>query len=199
MQPLNFIANYYGEKIALYYSWLLFYTAWLSIPAVPGLALFGYQMYVIIQQYRAGIAISMDNPFNVLFCLIMAIWSTIMIEVWKRRENELIHLWGMSGFKGDEAELPDFKYDYKIDTRQKNIKKENLYDTYIRRLAGELPTVIFGIAIVIGLFVGYFIYSKTFKDPVNSFGSSAINACIIITLGAIYRGIAKKLVAWENH
>ena len=141
----------------------------------------------------------MDNPFNALFCLIMAIWSTVMVEVWKRRENELIHLWGMSGFKGDESELPDFKYDYKIDTIEKDIKRKNLFDTYLRRLAGELPTVVFGILIVVGLFVGYFLYSHTFKDPVNSFGSSAINAVIIITLGVIYRGIAKKLVAWENH
>jgi hypothetical protein len=42
MQPLNFIANYYGEKTGFYFAWLTFYTAWLAIPAVPGLALFIY-------------------------------------------------------------------------------------------------------------------------------------------------------------
>lgn len=44
MEPLNFIANYYGEKMAFYFAWLLFYTSWLMIPALPGIALFIYQM-----------------------------------------------------------------------------------------------------------------------------------------------------------
>lgn len=42
MQPLNFIANYYGEKMGFYYAWLMFYTSWLMVPAIPGLALFIY-------------------------------------------------------------------------------------------------------------------------------------------------------------
>jgi hypothetical protein len=52
MQPLNFIANYYGEKIGFYFAFLLFYTAWMVIPAIPGLALFIYQMIIISRQYR---------------------------------------------------------------------------------------------------------------------------------------------------
>ena len=50
MQPLNFIANYYGEKMGFYYAFLVFYSAWLLIPAIPGLVLFGYQMYVYGEQ-----------------------------------------------------------------------------------------------------------------------------------------------------
>jgi len=44
MQPLNFIANYYGEKLGFYFAWLTFYTSWLLIPAVPGIVLFAYQL-----------------------------------------------------------------------------------------------------------------------------------------------------------
>lgn len=47
MQPLNFIANYYGEKMAFFYAWLMFYTGWLIIPAIPGIALFIYQMFEV--------------------------------------------------------------------------------------------------------------------------------------------------------
>lgn len=42
MQPLNFISNYYGEKMGFYFAWLTFYTSWLLIPAIPGIALFLY-------------------------------------------------------------------------------------------------------------------------------------------------------------
>lgn len=47
MQPLHFIARYYGEKMGFYFAWLLFYTSWLVIPSIPGLALFIYQMIII--------------------------------------------------------------------------------------------------------------------------------------------------------
>lgn len=42
MQPLHFIASYYGEKMGFYFAWLIFYTSWLLLPAIPGLALFIY-------------------------------------------------------------------------------------------------------------------------------------------------------------
>lgn len=48
MQPLNFIANYYGEKMAFYFGFQIFYTSWLVIPAVPGIALFIYQMSCLV-------------------------------------------------------------------------------------------------------------------------------------------------------
>lgn len=47
MQPLNYIANYYGEKMGFYFAWLIFYTAWLVIPAIFGFPLFVYQMILI--------------------------------------------------------------------------------------------------------------------------------------------------------
>ena len=44
LQPLNFIANYYGEKIGFYFAWLSFYTSWLLFPAIFGIALFVVQV-----------------------------------------------------------------------------------------------------------------------------------------------------------
>ena len=156
MQPLHFIANYYGEKMAFYYAWLLFYTSWLMIPAIPGIALFIYQMILLIRQYRNNEPYSVDNPWNCLYCLVMAVWSTVCVEVWKRRENEIAHMWNMKEQeKSEENELSSFKWDLVIDKEQKCVRKRNLADSYARRLTGELPTVLFGIGIVVGLFVGY--------------------------------------------
>jgi hypothetical protein len=54
MQPLQLIANYYGEKMAFFYAYLLFYTSWLLIPAIPGLILFIYQCVLVAHQIKNG-------------------------------------------------------------------------------------------------------------------------------------------------
>ena len=120
MQPLNFIANYYGEKMGFYFAFLLFYTSWLLPVGIAGIALFFFQMAELKYQYYSLISdeITVDNPFNCLYCIIMAVWSTIFIEVWKRREFEIGLLWNMNTFKGEDQERPEFKADFFIDQVQ---------------------------------------------------------------------------------
>lgn len=96
MEPLNFIANYYGEKMAFYFAWLLFYTSWLMIPAIPGIALFIYQMAKLRQQSKDKEEMTLDNPYNCLYCIILAVWMTVFIEMWKRRQSEIAHMWNMT-------------------------------------------------------------------------------------------------------
>lgn len=52
-QPLWLIRRYFGEKVALYFAWLGFYTKCLYAPAIVGLLCFMY-----------GVG-SMDGPDNV--------------------------------------------------------------------------------------------------------------------------------------
>jgi hypothetical protein len=33
-----------------------------------------------------------------------------MIEMWKRKESEIAHLWNMKGYKGNDEERKDFNY-----------------------------------------------------------------------------------------
>lgn len=44
MQPLNFIARYYGEKFGFYFAWLVNYTAWLAPLAIIGVIFFILQV-----------------------------------------------------------------------------------------------------------------------------------------------------------
>lgn len=99
MQPLQLIANYYGEKMAFFYAYLLFYTSWLLIPAIPGLILFIYQCVLVAHQIRHGQPVNTDTPYNCLYSLFMAVWSTIFVELWKRREHEISHIWRMGNFE----------------------------------------------------------------------------------------------------
>jgi Calcium-activated chloride channel len=46
-----------------------------------------------------GKDIDIDTPYNGIYSLIMAIWSTLFVEVWKRREAELANLWRMENYE----------------------------------------------------------------------------------------------------
>lgn len=75
-------------------------------------------MIIIGLQYKNNESeINLDNPFNCLYCLVLAVWSTVLIEVWKRKENEIAHIWNMTDYKGDDAELPDYRAEYVINAR----------------------------------------------------------------------------------
>ena len=128
-----------------------------------------------------------DTPWNSLYCIILALWSTIMVEMWKRKEHEIAHLWHMKGYKGVDSERPDYKADYVVDSKTKIIKKRSTTNTYLRRLLIELPTVCISIAVVVGFFIGYSKYKLTYTDDINSYGSAIVNALIIIILGVIYK------------
>ncbi|XP_059486515.1 anoctamin-7-like isoform X2 [Neocloeon triangulifer] len=46
-QPLDHIREYFGEKIAIYFAWLGFYTGWLLPAAIVGLLVFMYGVFTI--------------------------------------------------------------------------------------------------------------------------------------------------------
>jgi len=94
IEPILLIADYYGEKHAMYFTFLIHHIAMLFIPSVFGLALWGYHIYLATQhiappESESNIIISyfaiLDTKFNYPFLFILATWSTIYIESWKRK------------------------------------------------------------------------------------------------------------------
>mmetsp|Transcript_28020 Transcript_28020/g.42372 ORF Transcript_28020/g.42372 Transcript_28020/m.42372 type:complete len:133 (-) Transcript_28020:1885-2283(-) len=87
MYPLNAMKNYYGEKYAFEYAFLLHYQAWLYIPAILGIALFGYQIhrYLDLRDYKAAL----DSEWNGVFGLLVALWATCFVESWKRKQKAI--------------------------------------------------------------------------------------------------------------
>lgn len=187
--------------MGFYFAWLSFYTSMLLIPAIPGIALFIYQMTLLYDHHKKGEKLSIDSPYNCLYSLVMSVWSTVLIEIWKRRQNEIAHLWNMTegSTSVNQQERSEFKADIEIDAKNRVAKRVNTVRTTIRRVYGEVPIVSISVSIVIGCFVGNYLYNKKFKDPSNEIGSSIINAVIIIVLGISYRKLALMMTNWENH
>ncbi|TDG40391.1 hypothetical protein AWZ03_013192 [Drosophila navojoa] len=74
--PIEEIRNYFGSSIGLYFAFIEFYTKALIFPAVFG----------ILQ--------SLMNLNLSLVCSFYVVWTTIFLELWKRRCAGLSYRWG---------------------------------------------------------------------------------------------------------
>ena len=56
--------------------------------------------------------------------------------------------------------MTEYKADVEIDSKNRKVKEINTTNSHIRRVYGEIPIVSISIAIVIGCFIGNYLYNK---------------------------------------
>lgn len=100
-QHVDSVKDYYGEKIGLYFAWLGHYTTWL-IPA----AVFGLIAWIVIQARGEN---DPNTPFMPAFAVYVAIWSSLFIASWKRKEKIIALKWGMIDAEESAQARPEFK------------------------------------------------------------------------------------------
>jgi anoctamin-10 len=211
-QPRELIRAYFGEKIAFYFTYLGFYTIWLWLPSIVGLALY---IYASLQDY---------DVFNPIFALLMAFWSTVYLEFWKRKQAALAYVWDVEDYESaEERYRPEFLRKMhqafgKITKSSAKIKeiipgvtaidmeKHNkyYYPAWRRRikLAVSIPFLFTVIAAAFAVLVAILtyrqilliIYPNGLQGPI--FGSVA-NALFIAIMNPIYVKIATALNNWE--
>ena len=112
-QPLNMVKNYYGEKVAFEYAFLLHYQSWLIYASIAGVALTIYQWSKWFR-FDYDLSKALDTEFNVLLGVFMALWATLFVESWKRKQEYLRYLWCVDDRDYTDAdEREDFR-SYKI-------------------------------------------------------------------------------------
>ena len=106
-QPLDRVRDYFGESIAFYFAWLGFYNKMLLMGPVP----FGFLIALIATQTGEktfyGLRDSPTGFYSVLqspalaallvaiFSVLMIVWATAFLELWKRRSAVLAYRWDM--------------------------------------------------------------------------------------------------------
>ena len=100
-EPINLIADYFGEKYALYLAFFIHHLAWLIPLCILGLILFIVQITVAVKAWEPGMLWldayleNVDTTWNYAFLFVTAIWSTLYAESWKRKQNTIQYLWGL--------------------------------------------------------------------------------------------------------
>eukprot|EP00644_Phytophthora_capsici_P004735 jgi/Phyca11/546038/estExt2_Genewise1Plus.C_PHYCAscaffold_190551 len=97
-QPLDDVAQYFGESVAFYFAWMEMYTRWLVVPSVAGVILFGLQVH----------SHHLDHPAAPVYALFMALWTSAFIIAWRRRAAALAYHWGTWGYEDEEVTRPEF-------------------------------------------------------------------------------------------
>ena len=197
--PVTKLRDYFGEKIAMYFAFLSFYTVLLLFPSIIGIAVFVIQ--VIYTKGETQVIV-----LNTVFSVMMVVWSSYFISIWKRSEKRYAIEWGQVDFEEDEIERSKFKGIYRRSPITDHKEKYYSYFKRCIRIAISWFVTLIMIAIVIGLiyfsfWLRNYLY-KRWKDYWYADYSmtvvSIINAIIIIVFNYIYFYLAIVLTYFEN-
>ena len=192
-QPLRNIRKYFGEKIAMYFAWLEYYVFWLITPALAGLAVF-----IVGQLYETNDgSLKYELPIFI-FSLVLSLGSTILDQLWQRRQSGLAWKWGTTDMIEVEQQRPGYigKYSKDMVTGLKRKVNESLTIPRFKRSFGFSITMLFVFSIL-AMIIGIFIAKKEHEEYQSFF--SLLNAVQIKIMNFVYRIVARKLNDWENY
>lgn len=197
--PLDQVREYFGERIALYFGFLVHVTQWCRISALGG-ALFALCFFYEVSVEDRSRKRSRALP---LFPIFQMIWAVSMLEMWKRRESRLALKWGTLGL-GDK--LPD-RPDFKGKKRRSPIdgKWETYFDPNVRhRLQMQSCLVIFLlIALVVGasacvVWLRIFL-QRSYDADLAAAVAACVNSAQIEFMNYVFAFVARSLTKRENY
>ncbi|KAF4316190.1 hypothetical protein BBO99_00008815 [Phytophthora kernoviae] len=84
LPPLTDIYAYFGPRIAMYFAWLAFYTRMLVLPSAYGVVVHVLEMLNLAPSYT-------------VHCVFIAIGTSLIADMWRRRQQEIEFAWGYDG------------------------------------------------------------------------------------------------------
>ncbi|XP_051757647.1 anoctamin-1a isoform X2 [Ctenopharyngodon idella] len=159
-----------------------------------------------------------DNAATVFFAIFMALWATMFMEHWKRRQMRLNYIWDMTGFEDTESH-PRAEYEFRV--MKKSLKKEqspktgNVKLTCTDRIPAYMTIIVmmvFLIFVTLAIVFGVVLYrvsimtalhmssTPTFRSNIRATvktTGAVINLIIIIIMDEVYGAIARWLTIME--
>uniref|UniRef100_A0A0K2TG51 Anoctamin n=1 Tax=Lepeophtheirus salmonis TaxID=72036 RepID=A0A0K2TG51_LEPSM len=196
--PLNAIRNYFGENVALYFSFLSFYTIFLSTTSFLGVLQF-------ILDYLFGV----DYLYsNIIFAVLNLVTVSCFLEIWKRRSNDHSYDWASSGKLRHKKPRPEYR----------GVLKENpisgemeiyysSYKTFKKLMFVSIPltSICLLLAFIFMLisFKADELFEIWFHDSEYAFiinnVPTILYSVLIMIFNRYYLHMAHYMTEWENH
>lgn len=194
--PVDEIRSYFGEKVAFYFSFLSFFTAFLVLPAVFGLLTFAFQT-----SERNNDTIDATSAF----AMFMAVWSAVFIEFWKRRESTDACKWGVSNFSAQEVHRPAFMVSAEVTQQPSPVTGKITFHRSAATAVGKqsLSATIIGVTLA-GLIAGIIslfslrVIIETAWPSYGGYAFGVVNTLQIQIMSQIYPRFARILTSYEN-
>jgi hypothetical protein len=199
--PLTDIRNYFGEKVALYFSFLNFYTKSLVFPSILGL------IWILLQRANSYSAVEqvLNTKVLWLFAIFMIFWAALLLEYWKRKQSVLRVEWGMTNFKSKEQTRPEFRGEWVVNPIDGKLFSYFPSWKKVLRVMVSQSVVFTLITCVIASVAGVF-YARiqiSNSDKFSSGGASVvgalINVAVIQFFNFVYGSVGRYLNEFENH
>uniref|UniRef100_A0A7S0YXI9 Anoctamin transmembrane domain-containing protein n=1 Tax=Hemiselmis tepida TaxID=464990 RepID=A0A7S0YXI9_9CRYP len=205
-QPLEDIRDYFGEKVALFYTWVGFYNTMLWLPAAIGTLLSCTKVYF-------GTS---DTPWVSMYGVFMTLWSVLVCHLWKRLEAQRRFEWDTIEFEEQEVMRVEFM---KNPATLRNTHKNEVtgaVDEYYFDEGGYLPPtgragrclVTFGVIFVmdgLSILLSVFIYQHAVHPLLSvedhQTGSTVGGVLFSLTslvLDRVFSLLIERLIQWEN-
>ena len=169
-EPINMIKNYYGEKYAFEYAFLIHYTAWLLIPGVAGSLVCIRMLHKFVQGHQLEDAI--DTEMNGLFGLFLAIWATTFLESWRKKQEVIKFIWNCSdgSYSQQDERTDDFKFYNNYNPKTNQLEKVPKAPNYWEQKKLACVSNIFIVMVLICINIYQYVKSF-FKDHTKADGT----------------------------
>ncbi|KAK7789933.1 hypothetical protein R5R35_010907 [Gryllus longicercus] len=193
-QPIEEIRLYFGEAIALYFSFLGFYTSALVVPMILGF----FQLF-------------MSTGTVAFFCMFNVLWVTVFLEVWKRKCSELAFSWGTIGMTSlDDDPRPNFHGHMAVDPVTGRFQPQfPRWKTNARLYFVSLPIVLLCMTGAFFVMLASFWAEEYLVQVRRTTGlragavlvlmPSIVYTALVFVMNLYYRRLATRLTEWENH
>lgn len=85
IQPLNVIKDYYGEKMAFYFAWLIHYTGWLIPLSFVAIIYTSITIEVRMRKEDVHYENLLNTEVSFVYCIAVVIWLTLFNVSWRRK------------------------------------------------------------------------------------------------------------------
>ncbi|XP_078400244.1 anoctamin-10 isoform X1 [Cetorhinus maximus] len=196
LQPIDSIYRYFGGSVAMYFSFLEYFTCSLIPMAIFGIIL---------------VSLSMDTIDKcILFSCLNMIWSTVVMELWKRQSFVLSYTWGTMQMNS-QFEEPRADYKGLMGTNPITHRYQPYYPAWKRKVKIWLVSVP-----ILCLFLGFSLYGmfvffraeawvKAYHSENDGcwacalYLPSVLHTLYVTSMNILYKMVAKVLTEWENH